>query len=113
MDVVVEFAPIKRFSVYLVPLDAAVGSEMRKTRPCVVISPEVSHKFLRTVIVAPLTTTARHYPSRVQCRFAGRSGEIALDQIRAIDRSRLLKRLGDLDVATGESLSRTLVKMFS
>jgi mRNA interferase MazF len=112
VDVVAELAPIERFSVYLVRLDPAVGAEMRKVRPCVIISPEISHRFLQTVIVAPLTTTLREYPTRVSSKFGGKPGEIALDQIRALDRSRLGKRLGKLDNATAARVVSTLLKMF-
>lgn len=103
---------IERFGVYLVTLDPTVGAEMRKSRPCVAVSPDEMHRHLDTVIIAPLTTTRRGYPTRVPCTFAGRSGEIALDQIRAVDQSRLKKRIGKLDDATASTTSRRLVRMF-
>lgn len=101
-----------RFAVYLVPLAPTTGSEMAKTRPCVVVSPDVMNHLVRTVIVAPLTSTIRHFPYRVSCKFAGRQGQIALDHIRSIDKSRLAKRLGNLDAAAAARVSATLVEMF-
>jgi mRNA interferase MazF len=101
-----------RFAVYLVPLDPTTGSEMAKTRPCVVISPDVMNHVVRTLIIAPLTSTIRHFPYRVTCKFAGRQGQIALDHIRSIDKSRLAKRLGNLDASTAARVSATLVEMF-
>jgi len=103
---------IERFGVYLVTLDPTVGAEMRKSRPCVAVSPDEMHRHLDTVIIAPLTTKRRGYPTRVPCIFAGRNGEIALDQIRAVDQSRLKKRIGKLDAATASTTSRRLVRMF-
>lgn len=103
----------ERFAVYLVSLDPVTGHEMRKTRPCVVVSPDEMHRHLRTVVIAPLTSTRRGYPTRVPCTFAGRRGEIVLDQLRAVDVSRLKKRLGKLDVSTAGNVSRTLVRMFA
>jgi len=104
---------IDRFDVYLVKLDPTVGAEMKKSRPCVVVSPNEMHQNLRTALVAPMTTTVRGYPTRVSCKFAGKQGEIACDQIRAIDRSRLAKRLSRIDGPAASRLLRTLVRMFS
>src|SRR5437773_1200780 len=89
-----------RFDVYLVRLDPTIGAEMRKTRPCVIISPQEMNHTVFTVIIAPMTSTTARFPWRVPCRFAGRSGEIALDQLRSVDILRLGKRLGQLDKAT-------------
>ena len=111
MDVV-SHRPIETFDVYLVQLDPALGAEMRKSRPCVVVSPELMHRHVRTVIVAPLTSQPKTYPPRVPCHFAGRPGEIALDHIRAVDRLRLLKWLGTLDAPTADKIRETLVNMF-
>jgi len=105
--------PIKRFSIYLVQLDPSVGVEMRKTRPCVVVSPDVMHRFVRTVIVAPLTSEPKEYPTRVPSQFDGRRGEIALDQLRAVDQSRLRKLIGQLDAPTARTVKARLVEMFS
>ena len=103
---------VNRFAVWLAPFDPTVGSEIAKTRPCVVVSPDPMNHLVRTVIVAPLTSTIRRFPYRVACKFAGRHGQIALDQMRSIDKSRLAKRLGSLDAATGARIAATLVEMF-
>jgi mRNA interferase MazF len=103
----------KRFDVYLVPLDPATGSEMKKTRPCVVISPDELNAFLRTVMITPLTSTATDFEFRVPCRFAGVDGEIALDHIRTVDKSRLRRRLGRLDSATQDAVVDALAEMFA
>lgn len=104
---------VERFGVYLVTLDPTVGSEISKTRPCVVISPNEMNRHIRTAIVAPMTTTRRRYPSRVPCRFGGKTGEIVLDQIRTVDQARLIKRLGQIDPEIAVSVSRTLQEMFA
>jgi mRNA interferase MazF len=85
---------IQRFNVVLVNLDPTIGSEIRKTRPAVVISPDSMNRHIRTVIIAPITSKRRAYPTRVQTAFQGRQGQIVLDQIRTVDKSRLIKRLG-------------------
>jgi mRNA interferase MazF len=103
----------KRFEVFLVSLDPAIGSEIRKTRPCVVISPDEMNAFIRTMIVAPMTTKGRPYPTRVDCRFRGKRGQVALDQIRTVDRSRLVKRLGKLTGAQSASVLAVLAAMFA
>jgi len=91
---------INRFEVYLVNLDSTVGSEIQKTRPCLVVSPNELNQYLRTVIVAPMTTGGRAYPWRVPCRFQRRSGFVALDQLRTVDAERLVRRLGRLTPQT-------------
>ena len=91
---------IERFGVYLVSLDPAIGAEIQKTLPCVVISPSELNDRLGTVIIAPLTSVVRRYPFRVNSTFARRRGQIAVDQMRAIDKSRLVKHLGRLDQPT-------------
>ncbi|MDD5558199.1 type II toxin-antitoxin system PemK/MazF family toxin [Candidatus Methylomirabilis sp.] len=101
----VTFEAIRRGEVFLVDLNPTRGSEIQKTRPCVVVSPDELNEHLRTVIVAPLTTGGQAYPFRVPCRFGGRVGRIVLDQIRTVDRERLVRRLGQLSPAT---LGRTL-----
>lgn len=103
----------RRFEVHLVQLDPTVGAEIRKARPCVIVSPEVMNRSLRTVIVAPMTSRIRKYPNRVRQTFEGREGEIALDQIRTVDRSRLIRRLGALDRPTTEIVAERLVSMFT
>ena len=102
-----------RFEVFLIALDPTIGHEMKKTRPCVVVSPDDMNQYLRTVIVAPMTRRGRDYPSRVACRFQGRSGEIALDQIRTVDGSRLVKRLGRISAPTQVAVLQILQRMFA
>src|SRR4051812_4479937 len=97
----------------MVRLDPTVGVEMRKTRPCVVVSPEVMHRFVRSVIIAPMTSEPREYPTRVPSVFLGKQGEIALDQMRSVDRSRLGRLLGQLDAATSKAVSESLVHLFA
>ena|SRR5205085_20126 len=104
---------IKRFDVYLVNLDPTIGSEIKKTRPCVVISPDELYHFIRTIIVAPLTSKGTTYPTRVACKFQGRRGQIVLDQIRTVDKARLVRRLGKIDKQTQESVLTILSEMFA
>ena len=85
-----------RFDVYLVYLDPAVGSEIQKTRPCVIISPDEMNRTMATVIVAPMTSQGKRYPTRIPCEFQGKSGFVVLDQIRTVDKTRLVKHLGKL-----------------
>jgi mRNA interferase MazF len=103
---------INRFDVYIVSLDPTVGSEMRKTRPCLVVSPDEMNHHIRTAIVAPMTTKGRHYPTRVSCRFKGKRGQIVLDQIRTVDQSRLTRKLGRLDAKTAVAVLGLLQEMF-
>lgn len=104
---------IKRFEVYLTKLDPTVGSEIQKTRPCLVISPDEMNRFISTVIVAPMTTKSRPYPTRVSCRFKGKRGYVVIDQIRTIDKARLVKKLGNIDSQTRASVLALLNEMFS
>jgi mRNA interferase MazF len=101
-----------RGEVYLVELDPTRGSEIRKTRPCLIISPDELNQHLRTAIVAPMTTGGHAYPFRPVCRFGGKEGRIALDQIRTVDRDRLRKRLGVLPPATLRSIFAVLAELF-
>lgn len=103
---------VRRFDVYLVALDAAQGHEMKKTRPCVVISPDEMNRHLQTVVIAPLTSSGRQFPFRVPCRFSAREGQISIDQLRCVDVTRLVKRVGTLGAATAIPLRETLMKMF-
>ena len=103
----------KRDEVWLVPLDPSLGAEIQKTRPCVIVSPDEANQALRTVVVAPMTTTKRLYPTRVAVSFQGKRGQIALDQIRAIDRTRLSRRLGRIPPATAAAVSSVLIEMFT
>ena len=102
-----------RFDVHLVNLDPTVGSEIQKTRPCVIISPDEMNRFIRTVIVAPLTTHGRPYPTRVSCAFEGKQGQIVLDQLRTVDKSRLVRRLGQIDSDTQSTLLSALAELFA
>lgn len=99
--------------MYLVALDPTIGAEMRKTRPCVVISPDELNRPLRTVIVAPLTSVERRAPYRVDSTVGGKRGQIALDQMRAVDKSRLVKRVGRLDDPAAGRVVRTLLELFA
>jgi mRNA interferase MazF len=103
---------INRAEVYVVNLDPTVGSEIRKTRPCLVVSPDDLNHFVRTVIVAPLTTEGRPYPTRVPCRFRGKAGQVVLDQIRTVDQVRLVKKLGQIDAKTSAAVLSVLREMF-
>jgi mRNA interferase MazF len=98
--------------VWLVALDPTQGSEIRKTRPCLVVSPDEMNEYIATVIVVPLTTTLRAYPSRVLVRFSGKDGQAALDQIRTVDKSRLVRRIGAVSPATADEVAATLTEMF-
>lgn len=104
---------MKQFDVYLVNLDPTVGAEIKKSRPAVIVSPDVLNKHLQTIIIAPLTHTLKGYPSRVPSRFKGEEGEIVLDQVRAVDKVRLVKKLGSLDAATATNIKKVLQTMFS
>jgi len=103
----------RRFEIYLVNLDPTIGREMQKVRPCVVISPDEMNRHVQTVIVAPMTTKGQPYPTRVVCTFQGKRGQIVLDQIRAIDRIRLVKRLGKLTGAQASAVLVVLGAMFA
>jgi len=103
----------KQDQVWLVMLDPAQGVEIQKTRPCLVISPDEMNQHLRTVIVAPMTTVARPYPTRVGVRFQGKQGQVALDQLRAVDRQRLVRMLGKVSAKTAQDVSVTLLEMFT
>ncbi len=103
---------MKRFDVYLIHLDSTVGSEIQKTRPCVIVSPNESNAHIATVIIAPMTTRGRAYPTRVDCEFGGKNGQIVLDQIRTVDKSRLIKRLGNLAAVEQKQVLATLAEMF-
>jgi mRNA interferase MazF len=99
--------------VWLVSLDPVRGSEIQKTRPCLVISPDEMNRHLRTIIIAPMTTADRPYPTRVDVTFQGKSGQIALDQLRAVDRGRLVKKLGMVRENTAQAVSDVLVQLFT
>ena len=102
-----------RFDVFLISLDPTRGSEIRKTRPCLIISPDEMNDNIRTVIVAPMTTKGRPYPSRVACTFEGKRGQVVLDQIRTVDKTRLVRRLGTLSVSVQRKVLDALQEMFA
>ena len=104
---------VNRFEVFLVKLDPTIGSEIQKTRPALIVSPNEMNHHIRTVIIAPLTTKGRAYPTRISCSFGGKDGQIVLDQIRTVDKVRLGKKLGVIDSKTQHLVSQTLVEMFS
>jgi mRNA interferase MazF len=104
---------VKRFDVYLANLDPTIGSEIRKIRPCLVISPDQMNDYLATVIIAPMTTKKRSYISRVLCRFQEKEGQVALDQIRTLDKTRLTQYLGRVDSKTQKQVLEVLSKMFA
>ena len=106
-------ALITRGEVHLIRLDPTLGSEIRKTRPCLVVSPDELNRHLRTVMVAPMTTGGHAYPWRIPCRFQNRSGFVALDQLRTIDSERLVKRLGRLSIGASTAVLETLQEMFA
>jgi len=104
---------IERFQVFLVRLDPATGAETAKTRPCVVVSPDELNRAVSTVIIAPMTTVRRGWPTRIEVSFQGKTGEIVVDQIRTVDKSRLVRRLGRLDADTANTVPDTLGELFA
>ena len=104
---------VKRFDVYLVGLDPTVGSEIQKTRPCLVVSPDEMNQHIRTVIIAPMTSKSKDYPTRIPCIFRKKQGHIVLDQLRTIDKTRLMKRLGTIDSKAQLDVVSVLQRMFA
>lgn len=104
---------VKRFEVHLVNLDPTVGHEIRKTRPALIISPDEMNQHIGTVIIAPMTTKGREYPTRVHCRFQGKEGWVVLDQIRTVDKRRLTRRLGKLPKEANQQVLAGLAAMFA
>ena len=102
-----------RFDVFLVRLDPTEGHEIRKTRPCLIVSPDEMNRNIRTVIVAPLTTGGQSYPTRVSVRFRRKRGQVVLDQIRTVDRTRLVRRLGRIEYAAASDVLATLAELFA
>ena len=109
----VERKPALRFEVHLISLDPTKGSEIRKTRPCLIISPNEMNKHIRTVIIAPMTSTVKNYPTRITTTFQGKKGQIVLDQIRTVDKSRLIKKLGSISNSAEEKVLSVLQEMFA
>lgn len=104
---------MNRFDVFLINLDPTIGSEIRKARPCVVVSPDEMNRHVNTVVVAPMTTKGRPYPCRVPIRFGGVGGQVAIDQMRAIDKVRLIRRLGTLTQAESAIVLSTIQEFFA
>jgi mRNA interferase MazF len=104
---------VRRFDVYRVSLDPTVGREIQKASPCLIISPDEMNHYISAVIIAPMTTKGRGYPTRVACTFQGKRGQVVLDQIRTVDKSRLIKRLGQIDGPTQTAVLSVLNEMFA
>jgi mRNA interferase MazF len=103
---------VKRFDVFLVNLDPTIGSEIHKARSCLIISPDEMNRFISTVIIAPMTTKGRGYPTRVPCTFQGKQGQVVLDQIRTVDKVRIAQKLGRIDKKTQDKVLSILTEMF-
>ena len=104
---------VRRFDVFLVALDPAVGHEIKKTRPALIISPDEMNEFLSTYIVAPMTTRGKRYPTRIPCTFQRKQGQIVLDQLRTLDTRRLVRRLGKISPSTQREVLDTLLEMLA
>ncbi len=104
---------VKRFEIYLVNLDPTIGVEIQKRRPCLIISPDEMNRNVKTAIIAPMTTKARGFPTRIACQFEGKNGFIVLDQIRAVDKVRLIKKLGEIDNETRLEVLEKLQEIFA
>lgn len=104
---------VARFEVWLIQLDPTIGSEIRKTRPCLVISPDEMNRHLATALIAPMTSAIKGWPVRVAVRFQGKKGEVALDQIRAVDKRRLIKKLGSISSKQADEVVSRLLEMFA
>ena len=104
---------VTRFEVWLVDLELVRGSEISKIKPCLIISPDETNKYLKTVTIAAMTTTHKNYPTRVDCLFRSQKGQIALDQIRSIDKIRLVKKLGIIEESLAKKVSEVLIGIFS
>jgi mRNA interferase MazF len=104
---------VKRFDVYLVNLDPTIGSEIQKSRPCLVISPDEMNRNIRTIIIAPMTSAQKEYPTRVSCTFRKKKGQIVLDQVRTVDKSRLVQKLGTIDSEAQLDVISVLQRLFA
>jgi mRNA interferase MazF len=104
---------VRRFEVFLVSLDPTQGHEINKTRPCLIVSPDELNDSIRTVIIAPMTTKGRNYPTRVCCEFMNKTGQIVLDQIRTVDKARLVKKLGTIKQSEAEKVLDSLQRLFA
>ena len=104
---------IRRFDVFLIALDPSLGREIKKSRPCVVVSPDEMNEVFWTVIVAPMSSQLKALPTRIPVTFSGKKGQIVLDQIRSVDPQRLIKKLGTIDTRTGSKVLAKLQELFS
>lgn len=104
---------MRRFDIYLVNLDPTVGHEIKKTRPAVIISPDEMNRNISTVIIAPMTTKGRSYPTRVPITFQQKEGQVILDQIRTVDKSRLVNKIGKVNKVSSNKILSLLIEMFS
>lgn len=102
---------IKQYDVFLIALDPTIGHEIKKSRPCIILSPDEMNKYISTVIIAPMTTQSHPYPSRVPVKLKEKNGWAVLDQIRTVDKRRLVKRLGEIDHNTISSIKSTIKEM--
>jgi mRNA interferase MazF len=104
---------VERFDVFLVSLDPTIGSEIQKTRPCAIVSPDEMNGNIATVIVAPMTTRGQNYPTRIACHFEGKEGQVVLDQLRTVDKTRLVRKLGRLSESEQEAVLMGLAELFA
>jgi len=103
---------VKRFEVWQVELNPTKGLEINKTRPCLIVSPNEVNKFLNTVVIIPLTSTIKPYPTRMDCQFRGKHGQLVVDQIRSIDKTRLIEKLGSMDTNTCKAICELILETF-
>ncbi len=103
---------VKRFEVWNIELNPTQGSEINKIRPCLVVSPNEVNKFLNTVVIVPLTSAIKPYPTRLNCHFKGKSGQLVVDQIRCVDKTRLIEKLGIMDTKTCKKISMLIIETF-
>ena len=104
---------VKRFEVFLVNLDPTIGVEIQKKRPCLIISPDEMNRNVKSAIIAPMTTRSRNFPTRIACEFEGKTGFIVLDQIRTVDKSRLIRKLGEIDEEIQVKVLEKLQEIFA
>jgi mRNA interferase MazF len=103
---------VKRFEVWNIELNPTKGSEINKMRPCLVVSPNEVNKFLNTVVIVPMTSTLKPYPTRLNCHFKGKNGQLVVDQIRCVDKTRLIEKLGIMDTKTCKEISMLIIETF-
>lgn len=103
---------VKRFEVWNIELNPTQGSEINKKRPCLVVSPNEVNKFLNTVVIVPMTSTIKPYPTRLKCHFKGKDGQLVVDQIRCVDKTRLIERMGNMDTNTCKNISTLIIETF-